>query len=47
LAQEVAVAIEHLNAMIAAIGDIDIVFGIDRDRMRRGELAGAVTALAP
>src|SRR6202012_403989 len=47
LAQEFAVAVEPVDAMVAAIGDIDIVIGVGRDRMRGVELAGLLAALAP
>jgi hypothetical protein len=47
LAQEFAVAVEYLNPVIAAIGDIDIAVGVGRDRMRGVELAGLLAALAP
>ncbi len=47
LALEIAVAVEHVNAPIAAIRDVDIVVGVDRDAVRRMELAGAGAALTP
>ena len=47
LAQEFAVAVEHLDAVVAAIGDIDIAVGVGRDRMRGVELAGLLAAVAP
>src|SRR5262249_58466100 len=47
LAQEVTVVVEHLDAVIAAIGDIDIAIGVGRDRVRGGELPGATAAVPP
>ena len=47
LAQEFAVAVEYLDAVIAAVGDIDIAVGVGGDRMRRVELAGLLAAVAP
>lgn len=44
---EVAFAVEHLDAVIAPIGNINIVFGIYGDCMRRGELTRSVSTLAP
>src|SRR5215469_11697738 len=44
---EIAVAVEHLNAMVAAIGDINVAVIVGRDRMRRVELTGPVAAIAP
>src|SRR5262245_13250564 len=36
---EVAVAVEHLNAPVALIGDVDVSLRVDRDPVRRVELA--------
>src|SRR5439155_25003334 len=47
LAQERAVAIEDLDAAIAAVGYIDAASGIRGDAVRRMELAGLVAAVAP
>ena len=47
LALEIAVAVEYLNAVIAAVGDVDVALGVGRDRMRRVELAGTFAAVAP
>src|SRR5438094_555240 len=47
LAQERAVAIEDLDAAIAAVGYIDVAPGIRGDAVRRMELAGLVAAVAP
>ena len=38
-ALEIAVAVEHLDAAVAAIGDVDVVLPIDADVVRRVELA--------
>ena len=42
-----AVAVEHLNAAVAAVGDVDIALRIRRDAVRRIELAGPIAGLAP
>src|SRR5438876_1255677 len=47
LAQERAVAIEDLDAAIAAVGYIDVAPGIRGDAMRRMKLAGLAAAVAP
>src|ERR1035441_7837993 len=47
LTLEIAVAVEYLNAVIAAVGDVDVALGVGRDRMRRVELAGTFAAVAP
>lgn len=39
--------VEYLNAAVAAVGDIDQAHCIDRDAVRRVELARAGPALAP
>ena len=38
--QELAVAIEHLDAAVVAVGDVDVVLAVDADVVRRVELAG-------
>ena len=47
LAQELAVAVEHLDAPVAAVGDIDIALGVGADAVRRAELARLAAAVAP
>jgi len=42
----VQVVVEHDNAAVAAIGDVDHAFRINRDRVRRTELEGSITASA-
>src|SRR5215472_2239068 len=44
---EIALAIEHLNAAIAAIGDINLAGGVGGDGMHCIELPGCVTRTAP
>ena len=39
-ALELAVGVEHLDAAVVAIGDVDVVLAIDADVVRRVELAG-------
>ena len=46
-AQEVAVCVKHLNASVGAIADIDVVVPVDRDAVRRAQLAGARAGLTP
>src|SRR5258706_6591323 len=46
-AQEVAVAVEHLDAPVEAIGDVDVSLRIGGDVVGRIELARFVTAIAP
>ena len=43
----VAVGVENLDALVAAVGDVDEAVGVERDRMRQVEFAGAAAALAP
>ncbi len=47
LPQEFSVAIEHLDAVVAAIGDVDVPLRVSGDAMRRIELAGTGAAVAP
>ncbi|OIQ64378.1 hypothetical protein GALL_540710 [mine drainage metagenome] len=47
LAQEFSVLVEHLNPVVAAIGDVDVIVGIGRDRVRGIELTGFLAAIAP
>ena len=47
LAQKIAVVVENLDAVIAAIGNLHVALGVGRDRVRGCELAGAVAAVAP
>ena len=47
LGLERAVVVEHLNALVAHIGDVDVALGIDGDRVRSIELAGFGTGRAP
>ena len=44
---EFAVAVEHLDAAIGAVGDVEIAVGVADDAVRGVELAGAGAALAP
>ncbi len=46
-AQEGAVRGEHLNAMVAAVGDVHIAVRSDGDTPRSQKLGRAVTAMAP
>src|SRR5262245_35374119 len=45
--EEVAVLVEHLDAIVADLGDVDVVVLVQRDAGRRPELALAGAALAP
>src|SRR5262249_9607286 len=47
LCLELAIAVEHLNAVVLAVGDIDPAIGITADVMHDVELAGISTRLAP
>ena len=47
LAKEFAVAVEHLDAAVAAVGHVDVPLRVGRDAVRRVELAGLVAGLAP
>src|SRR5262245_13723708 len=47
LGLERAVVIEHLDALVAAIGRVDVALRINGDAVDAGELAGRVAALAP
>ncbi len=42
-----AVAVEHLHAVVLAVGDIDIAVGIARDVVHDVELAGIGARFAP
>src|SRR5581483_9569688 len=42
-----AVAVEHLHAMILAVGDVDKAVGVGRDVVHDVELAGIGAGLAP
>ena len=42
-----AVAIEHLDAAVAAVGHVDVVLPIDADVVRRVELAWILVRCAP
>src|SRR5579871_5687751 len=42
-----AVAVEHLYAVVLAVGDIDIAVGVGRDVVHDVELAGIAARLAP
>src|SRR3954469_17184994 len=44
---ELAVAFEHFDAVVDAVGDIDPPGGIEGDAVRRVELARSVAVLAP
>ena len=37
---EVQVVVEHLDARVAAVADVDVALRVDRDRVRRVQLAG-------
>src|SRR3954452_22436369 len=47
LALERPVVVEDLDALVAAIGRINVALGIDGDAVDAGELAGRVASLAP
>ena len=47
LGQIGALSVEHLHAVILAIGDKDAIFGIDPDCMRGGEFSGRRTGIPP
>src|SRR3954463_6900510 len=47
LALERPIVVEDLDALVAAIGRIDVALGIDGDAVDAGELAGRVASLAP
>ena len=47
LGLERAVVVEHLNALVAHIGDVDVALGIDGDGVGNIELAGFGTGRAP
>src|SRR5207249_12208346 len=44
---EVALGIEYLDALVFPIADVDVVLGINSDRVRQVELAGLRPTLAP
>ena len=46
LAEEFAVAVEDLDAAVAAVGDVDVSLGVGGDAVRRVELAGLVAGFA-
>jgi hypothetical protein len=46
-ASRIAVAVEHLHAVVLAVGDIDPAVGIGRDVVHDVELAGIGAGLAP
>src|SRR5262249_27041066 len=43
----VAVAVEHLNPLVAGVGDVDVALRIERDAAQRVELADFAAALSP
>src|SRR5262249_42507055 len=47
LADIIAVSIKHLNAAIAAVGDVEQPFGVKDNRVRHIKLAGCRAGLAP
>jgi hypothetical protein len=47
LVQELAIAVEYLNAAIAAISDEDVALRVSTDAVGRIELTGAAPAIAP
>src|SRR6266699_1400131 len=47
LALEPALPVEHLDAPVAAVGDVDVPLRVRRDRVRRVEFAGFGAAVAP
>src|SRR5207248_3095742 len=47
LGLERAVVIEHLDALVAAVGGVDVALGINGDAVDAGELTGGAAALAP
>jgi hypothetical protein len=44
---EFTLGVEDLDAVIAGVGDPDMVVGVDRDALRAAELARFFTAAAP
>ena len=44
---EIAVAVEHLDAPVVAVADIDVALRVGRDGVHEVELARALAALAP
>ena len=44
-ALEAAVAVEHLDTPVVAIGDVDVVLTIDSDIVRRAELRGILVGV--
>ena len=44
---EVAVAVEHLDALVAGVGDVDVALRVDRDAVQRVELPGLGAASGP
>src|SRR5437588_9961306 len=47
LGLEGAVVIKHLDALVAAVGGVDVALRINGDAVNAGERAGRVAALAP
>src|SRR5262249_18373791 len=47
LAYEIAIAIEHLDALVVAVGDVDEALAVDHDRMGEVELSGPLALRAP
>src|SRR5438874_948311 len=47
LGLERTVVIEHLDALVAAVGGVDVALGINGDAVDAGELTGGAAALAP
>src|SRR5262245_16064609 len=47
LAHESPVAVEHLDALIVAVGDVDETLAVDHDRMGEVELSRPLPLLAP
>src|SRR2546425_4760381 len=46
-AKEFSVRIENLDAVVAAVGDVNIVLRVDSDAVRSAELAGLIARFAP
>src|SRR5690606_8285544 len=47
LGHESALRVEHLDALILAVGDVDLVATVDGDEMDDGERAGPGSGLPP
>ena len=46
-AQKLSIGVEHLNAAVAAIADVEIVIAVRDDRMRKAKLSRRSSLFAP